>query len=47
MEVTLNYTVVAWFEGTDPEIINRTLEAEYQAVTAYLVFDAVKLNAAA
>ena len=46
-EVTLNYTVVAWFEGTDPEIINRTLEAEYQAVTAYLVFDAVKLNAAA
>ena len=42
--VTLNYTVVAWFEGTDPEIVNRDNPDEYQSVTASLVFDAVKLK---
>ena len=42
-EVTLNYTVVCWFEGTDPEIINRDLLAEYQTVTSTLRFEAVQL----
>ena len=44
--VTLVFTVVAWFEGTDAEIKNRDLAAEYQTVEAKLVFDAVDLAAA-
>ncbi len=45
--VTLKYTAVAWFEGTDPEIINRLAEEDYQAVKASLCFEAVTLKAAA
>ena len=41
--VTLTYTVVAWFEGTDPEIVNRAALTEYQSVTAKLYFEAVPL----
>ena len=41
--VTLTYTVVAWFEGTDPEIVNREALTEYQSVTAKLYFEAVPL----
>jgi len=44
--VTLKYRVVVWFEGTDPEIINRDTQAEYQEVTSKLVFEAVDLKAA-
>jgi len=44
--VSLKYRVVAWFEGTDPEIVNRSLSTDYQAVASTLVFDAVSLNAA-
>ncbi len=44
--VTLSYTVVAWFEGTDPNVINRDLIAEYQTVVSTLCFEAVNLNAA-
>lgn len=44
-QVTLNYTVVAWFEGTDENIINRATAAEYQAVVAKLNFEAVNLKA--
>ena len=45
-EVTLTYTVVCWFEGTDPTIVNRDLLAEYQTVTSTLRFEAVQLAAA-
>ena len=38
-KVTLTFTVVAWFEGTDPEIINRATE-DFQSVTAALHFEA-------
>lgn len=41
-EKTLNFDVVCWFEGTDPEIVNRAEEEEYQAVVATLKFEAVK-----
>ena len=41
--VTLSYTVVAWFEGTDPEIVNRDSLTEYQTVAAKLYFEAVPL----
>lgn len=44
--VELVFTVVAWFEGTDEEIVNRDLASEYQSVEAKLVFDAVDLAAA-
>ena len=44
--VTLSYTVVAWFEGTDPEIVNRATADEYQSVGAYLSFEGVDLAAA-
>ncbi len=43
-DVVLNYTVVAWFEGTDPEIKNREA-ADFQTVAANLVFKAVTLKA--
>ena len=43
--VTLSYTVVAWFEGTDTEIRNRDAAADYQSVISTLVFDAVKVAA--
>lgn len=39
--VTIVYTVVAWFEGTDEEIRNRNINDEYQEVAASLTFDAV------
>ena len=44
--VTLSYTVVAWFEGTDPNVINRNIVDEYQTVISTLCFEAVNLNAA-
>ncbi len=44
--VNLNLDVVCWFEGTDPEIVNRSTADEYQSVTADLHFEAVKLKAA-
>lgn len=44
--VSLVFTVVAWFEGTDEEIVNRETAAEYQSVEAQLVFTAVDLKAA-
>ena len=43
--VSLSYYVVAWFEGTDENIINRDLASEYQTVITKLVFDAVDINA--
>lgn len=42
-EVSLNYTVVCWFEGTDPEIRNRDA-ADFQAVVATLCFEVVDIN---
>lgn len=41
--VTLSYTAVAWFEGTDEEIKNRDAAADYQSVIASLTFDAIKV----
>ena len=41
--VTLSYTAVAWFEGTDDEIVNRATADEYQSVIASLTFDAIKI----
>ena len=46
-EVTLSYTVVAWFEGTDPNVVNQDVIANYQEVASSLCFEAVNLNAAA
>ena len=45
-EVSLTFTVVCWFDGNDPQIINRATLAEYQTVTAKLCFEAVDLPAA-
>ena len=45
-EVSLTFTVVCWFDGNDPQIINRATLAEYQTVTAKLCFKAVDLPAA-
>ena len=42
--VSLTYTVVCWFEGTDPEIVNRANKNDYQSVTATLEFDAINLG---
>ena len=44
-QVTLKYTVVCWFEGTDPNIKNQALAANYQEVVANLYFAAVNLKA--
>ena len=44
--VQLSYRVVCWFEGTDPEIVNRRTLEEYQAVVATLNFEAIDLAAA-
>ena len=38
-KVSLNYTVVCWYEGTDPEIVNRAA-ADFQSVVATLHFEA-------
>lgn len=43
LKASITFTVVAWFEGTDPEIKNRNLATEYQTVAASLVFDAIDL----
>ena len=45
-QVTLNYKVVAWFEGTDEHINNRLTPEEYQSVKAQLNFEAINLKAA-
>ena len=42
-QVTLNFYVVCWFEGTDPEIVNRASDDDYQTVAAYLHFEAKDL----
>lgn len=42
--VTLSYTVVAWFEGTDPNVVNQDIIANYQTVISTLCFEAVNLN---
>lgn len=44
-DVTLNYTVVCWFDGNDPEIVNRDLASEYQTVESVLCFEAIKIGA--
>ena len=44
--VTLTFTVVCWFEGTDPNIVDQTEADYYQTVISNLVFEAVDLNAA-
>ena len=43
--VSLEFDVVCWFEGTDPEIVNRATAAEYQAVKSTLIFRALSLTA--
>ena len=43
-QVALNFTVVAWFEGTDENIVNQASAALYQQVDAKLVFEAVNLS---
>ena len=43
-QITLTYTVVAWFEGTDPEIVNRTAPELYQSVVSKLNFEAINLK---
>ena len=42
-EVKLSYTVVCWFEGTDPNIVNQDDPAKYQKVLANLSFEAINL----
>ena len=43
-DTTVSYTVVCWFEGTDPNVKNRANANEYQTVQADLVFDAVDIT---
>lgn len=43
--VKIRFTVVCWFEGTDPNVVDQDLIANYQQVAASLVFEAVDLNA--
>ena len=45
--VVLTFTVVCWFEGTDPNIVDQPNATDYQKVLTNLVFEAVDLNAAA
>ena len=42
--VTLSYTVVCWFEGTDEEIVNRASSDDYQSVISTLSFRALNLT---
>ena len=42
--ISISYTIVVWFEETDPEIINRDDAMKYQTVISKLVFDAIDLN---
>ena len=44
-KVTLSYTVVCWFEGTDPEIVSRDYLEDYQTVGVTLNLEAVPLLA--
>ena len=44
-DVTLKFTVAAWFEGTDPNIIDRPNPIVNQDVTSYLHFAAINLAA--
>ena len=44
--VNLSYTVVAWFEGTDPNVVNQDVVTNYQTVISTLCFEAVALKAA-
>ena len=43
-KVTLSFTVVCWFEGTDPEIVSRATADEYQTVGVTLTLKAVQLS---
>ena len=45
--VSLTYYVVAWFDGTDPNIVTQDDPEKYQTVASKLVFDAIDINAAA
>lgn len=45
-KVVLKFYVVCWFEGTDPEIINRESDDDYQTVASYLHFEAKDLPTA-
>ena len=44
-EVSLDYTVVCWFEGTDENIVDATTEHDviFRSVTAALAFEAITL----
>ena len=43
-QVTLAYTVVCWFEGTDENIVNQDDPSKYQSVEAKLEFEAVDIK---
>ena len=40
--VTLSYTVVAWFEGTDDNVVNN-LDTIYDTMVSYLSFEAINI----
>ncbi len=44
--VSLQYTVVAWFEGTDDNIVN-TIDTIYDTMVSYLSFEAINIPNAA
>lgn len=44
-EVTLSYMCVAWYEGTDENIVNRATDEEYEKITTELAFQAITLKA--
>ena len=46
-EVKLSYTVVCWFEGTDPNVKNQDDPAKYQKVISNLHFEAINMVDAA
>ena len=43
-EVTLSFMCVAWYEGTDPEIVNKTSADEYETMAVELAFSAITLD---
>ena len=45
--VKIRFTVVCWFEGTDPNVVDQDVLANYQTVISNLVFEAIDLNPAA
>ena len=42
-EVTLSYMCVAWYEGTDENIVNQDAAVKYETIASVLAFEAINL----